>query len=103
MESLRTMRDRLTSKKEGKLRNQMDAALDRTVMLLQTLGFEEFQVGEGEPFNPEFMECVGYAEGTPGTVLSMRTSGYLTGGSVVRPAGVLVADPRVSKPTTNET
>jgi molecular chaperone GrpE (heat shock protein) len=94
MDSLSEMRDRLTSQKDAKLRNQLDAVLDRSIMMLRTLGFEEFQVCEGDPFDPARMECVGYADGLPGIVLTARRPGYHASGKIVRPAGVVIADPR---------
>jgi len=62
--------------------------------MLHVLGFEEFNVGEGKAFDPVCMECVGYAEGKSGVVLKARRPGYCAGGKIVRPAGVVIANPR---------
>jgi hypothetical protein len=40
------------------------------------------------------MECLGYGEGPTGVVLEVMQPGYRTADVVVRPAGVLIADPR---------
>lgn len=98
MDSLREMRNRMTSQKDAKLYSQVDAIIDRTVMMLHVLGFEEFCVGEGEVFDPIRMECVGYAEGKSGVVLKAKRPGYCAGGTIIRPAGVIIADPRSTPP-----
>jgi molecular chaperone GrpE len=67
-------------------------------IVLQTLGFQRFDAAAGDPFDPARMECLGYAEGLPGRVLEMIRQGYAAGEIVVRPAGVLIADPRAAKP-----
>jgi molecular chaperone GrpE (heat shock protein) len=76
-------------------------ALSSLRRVLRTLGFEEFEVAEGEPFDPARMESLEYAEGEQGVVLSVIRPGYLANEVVVRPCGVRIADP--SAAAANET
>jgi molecular chaperone GrpE (heat shock protein) len=61
--------------------------------LLQAIGYVRFEVNPGEPFDPSRMQCLGYRQGKTGVVLEVLQPGYAAAGSVVRPAGVLIADP----------
>ena len=61
--------------------------------LLQSMGFSRFDAAPGEAFQPARMQCFGYAEGPAGVVLAAVQPGYAANDTVVRPAGVLIADP----------
>ncbi len=93
LDSLRTMRDQMLAKKDKKVRSRLESAIDAIIGMLQGLGFEEFRVNEGEPFDPTRMECTEYAEGEPGVVLHVDRPGYRCDRMVVRHAGVRIADP----------
>lgn len=70
--------------------------------LLQSLGYLEFVIGVGRPFDAAWMECVEYAEGPPGVVLGVVRPGYRSGDTVVRPCGVRIADPATRTRTEEE-
>lgn len=72
---------------------QITAVAATLANLLLALGFERFDVARGDAFDPHRMQCFGYAAGPPGVVLDILQPGYATGGVVVRPARVLIADP----------
>lgn len=61
--------------------------------VLQSLGFSTFEAEVGEPFDPARMEALGYGQGERGVVLDSVRPGYRAQEAVVRPAGVLIADP----------
>ena len=50
-----------------------------------------------EPIDLERMHPCGYTEGPPGIVLGLERPGYRTKEKVVRPAGVLIANPVESR------
>jgi molecular chaperone GrpE (heat shock protein) len=102
LDSIRSMRAQLRQGKNKKLRKQLDGLIDILTTMLQSLGFAEFHVGEGEEFNPSRMECTGYAEGEPGVVLVMERCGYHANGIIVRPAGVRIGDPSKTRPEKTE-
>jgi molecular chaperone GrpE (heat shock protein) len=95
LERLKLMRSDLDPGRDERMRNQLDAVLESLRLVVRGLGFREFDATPGEPFDPKRMECLGYAEGTPGLVLAAVRPGYLVDGLVVRAAGVLTTDPRV--------
>lgn len=92
---LRTLAHALSPRRDARMLNQVAAALATLEGALQTLGYREFTPAVGEPFDPARMECVGYAPGARGVVLAVCTPGYRVGETLARPAGVLIADPRV--------
>jgi molecular chaperone GrpE (heat shock protein) len=73
------------------VRMQVGAVASTLRNILQSLGYDAFQVEAGEAFAPERMEALGYADGAPGVVIATVRPGYANRGTVVRPAGVLVA------------
>jgi molecular chaperone GrpE (heat shock protein) len=64
---------------------------------VQGLGFIEFKVASGEPFDPGRMECLGFEEGASGQVTSFCRPGYAIGNIVIRPAGVMIASPETQE------
>lgn len=93
LDSLRATRDSLPDGVDEVVRDQLAAVISTLSTLLQGLGFARFDVEEGAAFDPARMECVGYAEGTPGVVVRAVRPGFAVGEAVVRPAGVLIAEP----------
>jgi molecular chaperone GrpE len=94
LDSLQTMRVHPSVRKAKQVRTQVEALIGAMTTVLRSLGIEEFKVTKGEPFDPARMECAGYAKGKPGTVLDVVRPGYTAGGTVVRPAGVRIAEPQ---------
>lgn len=93
LDSLREMRQGLNRRKDQRLSKQLLAVESSLGTIVQGLGFEEFHVIKGEPFDPGRMECLGYQKGKTSTVLKVIRAGYRTNESVFRPAGVYIADP----------
>lgn len=93
LESLELFARGLDPAREQAAFAQITAAAATLSNLLLALGFERFDVARGQPFDPNRMQCLGYAAGEPGIVLDVLQPGYSTGGTVVRPARVLIADP----------
>jgi molecular chaperone GrpE (heat shock protein) len=102
LDSLESVRLGLGPDAPGRAHTQLGLAASVLNILLQTLGFERFDVVPGEQFLPDRMECLGYAEGEPGRVLEVVRAGYCTGELVVRPAGVLIADPAARNSRTGQ-
>lgn len=96
LDSLQALRTLLAENTESPTYRQVVALIDSLTMALRGLGFVEFQVTVGDQFDPTCMECVGYAEGQVGIVLGVNRTGYRTQAGVVRPVGVLIADPNSS-------
>jgi molecular chaperone GrpE (heat shock protein) len=95
LDSLRLMRSGLQSAGTGgDIRAQLTGVILALTQLLQGLGFAEFEAQVGEKFDPARMQCAGYAKGEVGVVLAAVQPGYRAHDIVVRPAGVLIADPR---------
>jgi molecular chaperone GrpE (heat shock protein) len=90
---LRTVARTLDPTTDAGVLGQVAAVLGSLGGMLQTLGIREFEPVVGERFDPARMECIGYTEGERGFVLGVCSPGYLAGDRVVRPAGVLIADP----------
>ncbi|HEX6862888.1 MAG TPA: nucleotide exchange factor GrpE, partial [Thermoanaerobaculia bacterium] len=89
---------------DGQLFAQVNGVVSALAGLLQGLGFHELVPEVGEPFDPATMECVGYAPGRPGVVLAGVHPGYRAHDVIVRPAGVLIADPtRIGEEGNDET
>jgi molecular chaperone GrpE (heat shock protein) len=76
---------------------QVAAAVATLSNLIQSLGFTRFLPQVGEAFDPARMQCLGYTPGEPGMVLQVLRPGYLAGGTLVRPSGVLIADPEIQR------
>nr|MDQ3806190.1 nucleotide exchange factor GrpE [Acidobacteriota bacterium] len=93
LDSLRVMYARLHPSKDSRTRAQLDALIQTLGATLRGLGFLEFNAAQGEAFDPASMECLGFAEGQPGVVLSAARPGYRAGDAIVRPAGVVIAGP----------
>jgi molecular chaperone GrpE (heat shock protein) len=97
LDVLTVLRGELPGGEDTRLRNQMEAVIDTLNRMFRGLGFVEFLAEPGQAFDPHRMECLGYVEGKPGQVLAVVRPGYLACGTVVRPAGVKIADPNQSK------
>jgi molecular chaperone GrpE (heat shock protein) len=93
LERLQVMRGELDTHKDNRMIGQLDAVLQTLGTMLRGLGFVEFRAEVQEPFDPTRMECLGYASGEPNVVLKCLRSGYRADQTVVRPAGVLIANP----------
>jgi molecular chaperone GrpE (heat shock protein) len=102
LDSLSAMREALDPKPDERVRMQADAVVVTLGNLLLSLGYEVFSATVGEEFAPDRMESLGYADGAPGIVLACVRPGYTANGTVVRPAGVLIADPGPSRAPTEE-
>jgi molecular chaperone GrpE len=96
VDSMRALLEGLDTDEDAKIKAQLRAVISALSNLLQGLGYEHFDVALGEPFDPTRMECLGFADGEPGTVLEVVRPGYRAGDSVVRPAGVAIAEPETS-------
>jgi len=57
--------------------------------ILQSEGVEEVK-SDGQPFNPETMDCVSVEVGPRNVVVETMSRGYILNGSLVRPAKVKV-------------
>jgi molecular chaperone GrpE len=84
----------LQGEEHEQIRAQIHGIICSLRNLIQSLGFSEFSPAKGDPFDPTAMECDGYAEGPEGVVLQVMRAGYRVGDAVVRPAGVLLAEPQ---------
>jgi len=93
VDSLRLTLAGLGEESDRTVRAPIAAVVGSLSNLLQGLGVVAFDVEAGEPFDALRMECLGYADGPPGVVIEMAQPGYRAGETVVRPAGVLIADP----------
>ena len=93
LDSLYAMQKMLEKDPTSPALPQIDAIIHTLVMMLRGLGFEEFIVDVNAPFNPGSMEFAGYAPGPGGVVLGVVRKGYRTQSGVVRPVGVLIANP----------
>jgi molecular chaperone GrpE (heat shock protein) len=96
LDSLEMLRQGLVSEADQHAHGQLTAAVATLANTLTALGFERFDVAAGERFDPNRMQCFGYAEGEPGLVLEALQPGYTAASVVVRPASVLIADPSTS-------
>ncbi|HEY6138665.1 MAG TPA: nucleotide exchange factor GrpE [Thermoanaerobaculia bacterium] len=93
LDSLELLRQGLDGRSDQRAYGQLTAAAATLANVLTALGFERFDVAAGEPFDPNRMQCFGYAEGEPGLVLQALQPGYTAASIVVRPASVLIAAP----------
>ncbi len=93
LDQLEAIRKGFDPQKEQAVYGQVSAATSTLSNLLQSLGFTRFVPELGDPFDPTRMQCLGYAQGKPGVVLQVLRPGYLAGETLVRPSGVLIADP----------
>lgn len=94
LDALRAMHAKLHSSKDARTRTQLNAVIQSLSTTLRGLGFAEFQATKGEPFDPARMECLGFLKGKPGIVLNIIRPGYVAHERVVRPVGVMLADPK---------
>jgi molecular chaperone GrpE len=77
----------------GQLVDGMRLVRDDLRGALGRAGVESY-TPEGEPFDPELHEAIAHYEvagATPGTVVEVYQAGYRLGGSLIRPARVVVA------------
>jgi molecular chaperone GrpE (heat shock protein) len=93
LDSLRLIRATFDKNSDPVVTRQVDTVIVSLTMMLRGLGFIEFEVEVGAPFDPTCMECTEYAQGEPGFVLGITRTGYRTQTGVVRPTGVCIADP----------
>jgi molecular chaperone GrpE (heat shock protein) len=92
LDALRAMHHALAEAPENAIvRAQLYAIISSLVNVIQSLGFVEFQVETGVSFDPSQMECLGYQEGEPDTVLEMIRPGYKIENAIIRPCGVFLA------------
>jgi molecular chaperone GrpE (heat shock protein) len=101
LDSTKALLDGLAGEADAKVAAQLSAVISALSNLLQGLGYERFDAAVGEPFDPNRMECLGFANGEPGIVLEAVRPGYRAGGSVARPAGVWIAEPNLKEETSN--
>jgi molecular chaperone GrpE (heat shock protein) len=99
LDSMRALLDGFHSEEDTKFTAQLRAVISALSTLLQGLGYEHFDAAVGEPFDPTRMECLGFADGEPAIVLDAVRPGYRAGDSVVRPAGVWIAEPNLVEKT----
>ena len=78
-------------KHNKRLARQIEALELSLVTALQGLGYYQFKVSAGEPFNSTRMEALGFDTGAPGSVLRLIRHGFETKDSIMRRAGVVVA------------
>lgn len=105
LDQLEAVRKGFDPEKEQAIYGQVSAATSTLSNLLQSFGFTRFAPDMGTPFDPARMQCLGYAQGQPGVVLQVLQPGYMAGEMLVRPAGVLIADPERkadARPTSRE-
>lgn len=94
LERLQIMRGELDPAKDRRTLDQLHAVVETLSTMLRGLGFTQFEAQANEPFDSTRMECVGFDRGEPNVVLKCVRAGFLAGQTVVRPAGVLIANPR---------
>jgi molecular chaperone GrpE (heat shock protein) len=97
LDSMRALLNGLDADEDTKTIAQLGAVTSALSNLLQGLGYDVFDAALGEPFDPARMECLGFAEGEPQTVLEAVRPGYRAGDTVVRPAGVRIAEPSLEE------
>lgn len=98
LDALRAMRKALDDTPENEmLRTQLNTVISSLNNIIQTLGYIEFQVNVGSPFDPFQTECLSYGVGEPNTVLEVVRSGYRTENMIIRPCGVVIAQASASK------
>lgn len=93
LDSMRALLDALDTDEDARTIAQLRAVTSALSNLLQGIGYDVFDAALGEPFDPARMECLGFADGEPQTVLEAVRPGYSAGNTVVRPAGVRIAEP----------
>ena len=91
LDSVRGLAESLDPEQDARMSRQLRAVGSALSNLLQGLGFEAFDAVPGEPFDPQRMECLGFADGEPGIVLAAVRPGYRAAEAVLRPAGVWIA------------
>jgi len=93
LRSLRVMRAGLDKQIDERIDAQAHALERNLVNVLRRLGYQEFHVEEGEPIDSAKMEGAGYGNGESGIVLEESYPGYTVNGVVVKPAGIIIAEP----------
>jgi molecular chaperone GrpE (heat shock protein) len=91
--------------KEGYEERQVDAGQIRHTQALldilggvaQMLGYQSFTPTLGDDFDPQIMECSGYAPGAVGKVVQVERAGYRAGSVLVRPCAVILGGPQPGK------
>lgn len=92
LDRLRIMRRALNPRRDQRMIGQLEPTIEILNQAIRSLGFVAFEPQVGEPFDPQRMAVAGNAKGAPGVVLGVERPGYLVQESVVRPAGVVVAE-----------
>jgi molecular chaperone GrpE (heat shock protein) len=95
LDSLRAMRA-VQENTDSPVYHQINELVNALMMTLIGLGFSEFTVVVGEPFDPTYMEYTGYAQGQTGIVLEVSRIGYCIQTGVIWPVGVIIAALNVS-------
>lgn len=94
LDSLHYLEDALSPAEDNRrFIQQLNGVAFCLTNILLGMGFKEFNVAEGMPFDPGKMKVLGPAEGKPGVVLKAVLPGYTFGDVVIRPAGVLIFNP----------
>ncbi len=97
LDALDAMRSEPGAAGDGAVHAQIRATAGALSNVLQSLGFSTFECEPGAAFDAARMEVLGYGDGDGEGVLVSVRPGYMAGHAVVRPAGVLVADPRADR------
>ena len=88
LDQMRAMAGGLDAEEDERTLKQMTAVIYALTSIIQSLGIEEFSIAAGEMYDPNTMECIGYAEGEPGLVMKTLRPGYRAGSMLFRSAGV---------------
>jgi molecular chaperone GrpE (heat shock protein) len=103
--AIRPAMESLQYLKEGYEERQADAGQIRHTQALldilggvaQMLGYQSFSPTLGDEFDPQSMECSGYAPGASGKVVQVERAGYRAGSVLVRPCAVILGGPQPGK------
>lgn|GEM_PF-4527898 len=90
LDSLRAMADGLSPDQDERMPAQLKGVVSSLSEIVRMLGYSEFSVAVGEPFDPGAMQCVGYQQGRDDVVEHLIRPGYRVGDAVVRPADVVI-------------
>ena len=69
LRSLKSIRATMSSSKEQLAYGHLENIISMIETMLMSMGFREFMVNKGEPFDPEKMQVTGFAEGDHDVVL----------------------------------
>jgi molecular chaperone GrpE (heat shock protein) len=103
LDFVRSMKKGLENEVDVRMIRQFEAIELSLESAIQGLGFLEIEVAPQDLFDPGRMECLGYEPGKSGLVTSFVRPGYAIGNIVIRPAGVLIANPDTENETKEET